>query len=138
MGGKGSGYQLGRQRYCHKGHDKEGRSSCPTCKRDWAKINPQKSLDTPEGRRARRSSQLKIKYGVSLEEFEGMVKLQNGLCALCFLPLGTDTKNWCLDHNHETKKNRGILHRKCNVGIGLLGDDVGMLEKAVAYLRRFQ
>jgi hypothetical protein len=40
----------------------------------------------------------------------------------------------CIDHDHETGIVRGILCNSCNVGIGLLGDSVEGLERAIRYL----
>ena len=40
------------------------------------------------------------------------------------------------DHDHATGYVRGWLCRNCNMGIGLLGDDVAGLERAIEYLRR--
>lgn len=40
------------------------------------------------------------------------------------------------DHDHATGQFRGWLCSQCNTGIGLLGDDVHGLEKAIAYLKR--
>lgn len=41
-----------------------------------------------------------------------------------------------LDHDHATNMFRGWICHKCNVGIGMLGDDAAGVEKAIAYLRR--
>ena len=41
-----------------------------------------------------------------------------------------------LDHDHITGAFRGWLCRRCNTGIGSLGDNVEGLEQAIAYLRR--
>lgn len=41
-----------------------------------------------------------------------------------------------LDHDHETGAFRGWLCHGCNTGIGLLGDNVEGLERAIRYLRR--
>ena len=38
------------------------------------------------------------------------------------------------DHDHATKKFRGWLCHRCNTGIGSLGDSVGGVEQALAYL----
>lgn len=40
------------------------------------------------------------------------------------------------DHNHATGAFRGWLCRRCNTGIGLLKDNIDLLLKAVAYLRK--
>jgi hypothetical protein len=42
----------------------------------------------------------------------------------------------CLDHCHETGVFRGWICRKCNSGIGLLGDTLEAARKAVAYLEK--
>lgn len=43
----------------------------------------------------------------------------------------------CLDHCHATGEFRGWLCQKCNSGVGLLGDNLEGLLKAVRYLERF-
>lgn len=39
-----------------------------------------------------------------------------------------------LDHDHKTGKFRGWLCRPCNQAIGMLGDDVAGLLRAISYL----
>ena len=41
-----------------------------------------------------------------------------------------------LDHCHKTGAFRGWLCVKCNAGIGMLGDDLSGVLRAVAYLTR--
>jgi hypothetical protein len=41
-----------------------------------------------------------------------------------------------LDHDHVTGKFRGWLCRKCNLGLGLLGDTLDAVQRAVLYLER--
>jgi hypothetical protein len=43
-----------------------------------------------------------------------------------------------LDHDHVTGKFRGWICGPCNHALGLLGDNVEGVEKAVAYLKRVQ
>lgn len=40
-----------------------------------------------------------------------------------------------IDHDHTTGAVRGFLCKKCNTGIGMLGDDLTGVENAVRYLR---
>lgn len=40
-----------------------------------------------------------------------------------------------IDHDHETGRVRGVLCRRCNLGLGFLEND-NFLTKAVAYLAR--
>jgi len=46
------------------------------------------------------------------------------------------TTKLVVDHCHQTKKFRGWICHKCNTGIGLLGDTIEGVEKAIKYLRR--
>lgn len=44
----------------------------------------------------------------------------------------------CFDHDHETGVFRGWLCHNCNKAIGLLGDTVEGVKKAVRYLEDLQ
>ena len=59
---------------------------------------------------------------------------QQELCDLCHLPFGNKKKH--TDHDHTTGKFRGIIHGKCNTGIGFLGDSEELCLLAAAYLRK--
>jgi len=41
-----------------------------------------------------------------------------------------------IDHCHDTDTFRGWLCHNCNRGVGLMNDDVEMLQKAIDYLKR--
>ena len=58
------------------------------------------------------------------------------LCECCGSAQGE--KGLSLDHCHETGKFRGWLCHKCNTGIGMLGDSLGAVSKAVEYLKRIK
>ena len=45
-------------------------------------------------------------------------------------------KKFVLDHCHESEKFRGWVCDHCNLAIGLLGDDIKGVKKALDYLRR--
>jgi hypothetical protein len=40
------------------------------------------------------------------------------------------------DHDHQTGEVRGWLCKKCNVGLGLLGDNIAGIRSMLAYLER--
>ena len=46
------------------------------------------------------------------------------------------TRALALDHDHKTEKFRGWLCAKCNMGIGLLGDNISGVQNALDYLRK--
>jgi len=73
---------------------------------------------------------------LSFEEYKNMTINQNGLCAICG---NTDNgRELSIDHCHKTNKVRGLLCKKCNSAIGFLSDDIGLLEKAIMYLKKYQ
>ena len=78
-------------------------------------------------------------YGLTIVTFEQMKKAQDNACAICKTPFTKThsfTKTYpCIDHDHETKKVRGLLCSNCNAGIGYLGDDPARLLSAAEYLK---
>lgn len=44
------------------------------------------------------------------------------------------TDNIVIDHCHVAGRFRGFLCSNCNTAIGLFGDDIGRLKRAIAYL----
>jgi Recombination endonuclease VII len=81
-----------------------------------------------------RRSFLKVKYGISLEDYDAMLARQGGVCAAC-KNKKRRSERLCVDHCHVTGKVRGLLCRNCNVGLGLFRDDADLVEAAAAYLR---
>lgn len=43
-----------------------------------------------------------------------------------------------LDHSHYSGKARGLLCRRCNIGIGWFKDNFTILQKAVDYLKKYK
>lgn len=41
---------------------------------------------------------------------------------------------WVIDHDHHNGEFRGWLCHSCNRGMGMLGDDIQRLERAIKYL----
>lgn len=69
-------------------------------------------------------------YGVTKDHFYKMLSEQKGVCLIC----KKTPKRFVIDHNHTTKKVRGLLCNNCNSGIGYLGDSISMLRNAAIYL----
>lgn len=68
-------------------------------------------------------------YELSEADMNTMIETQGGGCAIC-----GGTRLLGVDHCHITGAVRGILCRKCNSGIGQLGDDAARVQKAADYL----
>lgn len=77
--------------------------------------------------------QLRVRFGITPEQYWEMHDKQNGLCKICKKPQSVGIK-LDVDHNHKTNKVRGLLCRSCNTGIGLLRDSFSLLWEAVKYL----
>jgi len=93
--------------------------------RQWRKDNPRPEKQLIYYR--------KYTYGITDNEYNQMVKAQDGLCAICKkLP----AKMLFVDHCHETGKVRGLLCNKCNVALGYLGDNIQGIKNALAYLEK--
>ncbi len=85
---------------------------------------------------SQRRRNYKCKYGITIEDYDNMLKEQGGCCAICG---SSDSKchgrmNFAVDHCHETGKVRGLLCNDCNRALGLFQDSSEILDKAVKYL----
>lgn len=109
---KGGKYK-GKQK--HKAH----------CKECYKKIYKTKERN--------RNSHLSYKYGLSLKEYENMLKKQGGGCAICGIK--PNKKPLSVDHCHKTGKVRGLLCQKHNIAIGLFDEDLLLFDRAKQYLK---
>ena len=102
---------------------------CKECKlkinNNWRNNNPEKM------KQSQRRTKRKLTYGILPEEYDRLLIEQNNKCAICKNDIGHEA---AVDHNHETKKIRGLLCRNCNVGIGFLQDQPSILRAAAEYL----
>lgn len=109
---------------------KDGREgSCKSC---WNESSAKWYAEHPG---YGRQQKLRMKYGMTVREFDASLSAQKGLCACC----GTDDPggphgSFIVDHDHETGDVRGILCNRCNSAIGWLGDSAEGVAKALAYL----
>lgn len=92
---------------------------------------PQVGLDAAA--KARRDRRLQATYGISETEYERLLHLQHGRCAICQRPY-SDAHPLIVDHQHLTGVVRGLLCSECNTGIGLLDDSPVLLAHALVYL----
>ena len=110
------------------------RSRCRACTsvqaRQWQSSNAAEVL----------RRHLEKHYGITLEQYEELFRLQGGRCAICNDPPATGlsgrgkANRLVVDHDHDTGAVRGLLCRPCNSGVGHLRDSGALLRKAIAYL----
>lgn len=126
-----------------RGFPKDGTIwQCRSCGRDFLPLSlSHKFCDREDCTRGSKSEQerryrYKRKWGLSIEEFEAMIKKQDGKCAICSTNVPGGAHNvWHIDHDHETDEIRGLLCSKCNIGLGHFQDDFELLQKASEYLK---
>lgn len=68
------------------------------------------------------------------DDYDRMLKEQDGKCAICDVAECTTGRAFAADHNHLTGKVRGLLCAKCNYLLGRVKDDPTLLMKAATYL----
>ena len=113
------------------------------CKKCAAEIARNKRNSAPKEKTAiiNRRSKLKRNYGISLEDYDQLLKKQNGGCAICGTtnPVGRSGQFgpvFHVDHCHTNGHIRGLLCHHCNVALGAFKDDPKLLMKAMQYLER--
>lgn len=87
----------------------------------------------PEKYSQARNRGLKHRYGIDQFQYNNMLIIQSGLCAIC-KKVQTD-KPFVVDHDHETGKVRGLIHSGCNVAISIL-DNPELLQQAIDYKKQ--
>jgi len=97
-----------------------------SCKKCFAK----KSRDRG---RANPFSVMERHFGLTETDYYALLEKQGGCCGICRAPKNIN-RRFVVDHNHETKKVRGLLCDRCNKGLGLFRDNRDLLVKAGAYL----
>lgn len=81
---------------------------------------------------------LKRAYGLTMEQYQGMVAGQGGVCAICGLaPVKRRSKTRVrlqVDHDHKTGAVRELLCSRCNRLVWAVEDHHGLLAAVIAYL----
>lgn len=80
-----------------------------------------------------RTSDLKKRYGITVDEFNEMIEKQENKCGLCEERLFSGRRTH-VDHCHSSGKIRKLLCPNCNTGLGKFKDSPNLLRKAAAYL----
>jgi hypothetical protein len=79
---------------------------------------------------------LRRKYGMSGQQYYDMLAKQKNVCAVkgCGATQGNRKSSLSVDHCHKTGKVRGLLCSRCNLTLGKVRDDVGLLLSLAEYL----
>lgn len=129
-----------RKTVCSRGHDMSatrrvypnGDTYCSAFKQirheEFCRNHPERN------RVYRTNSRRRTVYGMEPDEYAIMLESQFGTCAICGRP--PKSRSLHVDHDHATGDIRGLLCHNCNTAIGLLGDDIAIMSRAVEYLSR--
>lgn len=114
---------------------------CKSCDRlarlEYVAKNYEKSL------MSQRSRNLKYRFGLTSDDYNRILKSQDGRCGICgkvesenkVYKARDGSKRFCVDHSHETNLVRGLLCNNCNRGLGLLGDNLSSMLKVIKYFK---
>jgi len=101
-------------KFVPSGYSKDGiRSRCRDCdkekNRKWREI-------TPDYKERARENNLQRNFGISVAEYEALLKFQGNACAICGSPPPEEgKKRFAVDHDHATGEIRGLACLiKCN------------------------
>ena len=85
----------------------------------WKKKNPQ-YMQNYKKKYAKqiKTYELNRKYGMKLETYEHLEKIQNYSCAICKKHKDELPRGLQVDHDHKTGHIRGLLCTKCNITLG--------------------
>lgn len=71
-------------------------------------------------------------YGLDIKEYRRLLREQGGACAICGKK--PEKRDLGVDHDHKTKRVRGLLCIKCNLAVGWLEENTLRLKEAMEYL----
>lgn len=97
-------------------------NACRTC---WDKDKPKRE----------REQRFRKQYGISTRNYERMLLLQGGGCAICRRKPNAKARTLAVDHCHKTGDVRGLLCYACNTALGAVGDNLAGVMRFVRYLR---
>ena len=79
-------------------------------------------------------AKLKRVYGLTLSDYNRMVKKQKGACKICRIVPTNRPRKLVIDHNHITGKVRGLLCIRCNLSLHVIEDR--FFERMFNYVRK--
>lgn len=82
-----------------------------------------------------KNNKLKLRYGITLAQYNSLFKEQKGCCAICGTHQDNLKRGLAVDHNHNTGMIRALLCSNCNLLVGNSGEDIGILNNVIKYLK---
>lgn len=80
---------------------------------------------------------LKSRHGLTIKQYDKILKSQNFRCGICGKHRKNEKRHFAVDHNHKTKKIRGLLCNFCNHKLlGRFKDDKKKIEGFIKYFSK--
>jgi hypothetical protein len=104
-------------------------------------IGPDGRVSSKMSREKQRQYSLKRYYGLSLNDYAEMYRLQNGVCGICKCQEVEKDRHGnvrvlAVDHCHKTGSVRELLCYSCNSMLGQAKDKIEVLLAGADYIRR--
>jgi hypothetical protein len=93
-------------------------------------------------RSGRVSRDLRVMYGITIDDYNKIFVDQGGCCAICKRPESVtdyrtgNIKRLSVDHDHETGIVRGLLCHACNVCLGFVEESTDIIDRVRLYLMK--
>jgi len=107
---------------------------CKSCNSNEAKQLWKSDKGKQSQRLRSRKYELKRLYGITLDDYNNLLKKQNYGCAICGSQMKSKLGNLHVDHDHKTGIVRGLLCIQCNITLGMLREDSNRIKKVLQYL----
>ncbi len=89
-----------------------------------------------EQREIRRWRSIYSLYRLTRGQWQAIFERQQGCCAICGISQDDLGYTLEIDYDQNIGKVRGLLCKKCNLGIGMFGEDVENINRAIRYLEK--
>ena len=130
---------------CHNHYNKKRIKDNPEI-REKNRIRSLAWYNHPTNKANQKNRVLIQRRNMTIDEYNGILKLQNFKCAICGVDQSSIKDALHVDHDHSCctgdkscgKCTRGLLCNKCNTSIGGFGDSTELLDRAANYLREYQ
>ena len=126
--------------HTRKDNKTKRRSHCKECTntRNLSRYHTYEEVKASHHKASRKHS-LRVKYGITLEDYDTMLELQGGGCYICgLMESSPKIKFLSVDHNHVTGRVRKLLCNGCNTALGGVREDTEILRKMIAYIEEHQ
>lgn len=106
-------------------------SRCKQCHLIHSDSMPSRSKE------ARKEQYVQWRWGLTILEYKQKSDAQGNVCAICKKVCKTG-RELAVDHNHTTNKIRDLLCYSCNTTLGLVEENVDVLDAMIQYIQKHQ